>query len=230
MDAETLRSEQEIFDELATMCASPGFAHVIAYFYLRDHVIGYGDELRAEDYADRRPAMERLIRTELSTLVGLMLRAARNLDLPSPDDMQSLVGRTEALLTELHRALDSPIRVAMEAALKNSAGAAQANPFANADAMREPIFYGAESAYSSQYCDLAVRKYARDKDWLERHKEFSAEEGKQVVTAINAFLNEKLRATLKGLKGKPPEQWTVLSGFAFSAKDIASTQACQSKL
>ena len=104
-----MRSEQEIFDELAKLCASPGFAHVIAHFCFRDHVIGYGEELKAEDFATRRPPMERLIRSELSTLVGLMLRAPRDLTLPNSKRMQELVERTEALLAELHEVLGTPI-------------------------------------------------------------------------------------------------------------------------
>jgi len=116
MNTRVERSEQEIFDELATVCVSPGFAHVIAYFYFRDHVIPFGDELKPEDYAKARPALERLIRTEISTLVGLMLRAPLDFTLPSPKRTQELIDSTEALLNELHEALQSPMRDAFGAA------------------------------------------------------------------------------------------------------------------
>lgn len=33
-DTLTPRSEREVFDELAMLCATPGYAHVIAYLYL----------------------------------------------------------------------------------------------------------------------------------------------------------------------------------------------------
>ena len=87
--------------------------------------------------------------------------------------------------------------------------------------MRGPIFYAAESAFSSQYRDLAVRKYARDEDWLRKHKNFSADEGNRTVGAINESLNENLLATLKTLKSTPLDQWTFLGGFTFTADDIA---------
>ena len=186
-----MRSEQEIFDELAIVCASPGFAHVIAYFCFRDHVVGYGDELKGEDYAQLF-STDRLIRTEISTLVGLMLRGPRDLAIPDSEQLQDYVDRTESLLKELHVALNQPGIAQLQAALADPARAQQPSPFANAAAMREPIFYGAESAYTFQYRDLAVQKYARDKDWLQGHKGFSPEEAKHVVAAIGDFLNEKI--------------------------------------
>jgi hypothetical protein len=78
-----MRSEQEIFDELAALCASPGYAHATAYFCYRDHFVGFGDELKSEDYF-KLFSIERLIRTEISTLIGLMIRAPRDLALPDP--------------------------------------------------------------------------------------------------------------------------------------------------
>jgi hypothetical protein len=50
-EQETPRSEQEIFDELATVCQSPGFAHAIAMFCFRDNVVGCAETLKGEDYA-----------------------------------------------------------------------------------------------------------------------------------------------------------------------------------
>ena len=96
-----------------------------------------------------------------------------------------------------------------------------ADPFAKAAAMREPIFYGAEFAYSFQYRDFSVKRYERDKDWMIKNKGFSPEEARQVVAAISQFLNEKLLATLKKQKDLPPDQWTMLAGFAFTIANIA---------
>jgi hypothetical protein len=35
------RTEQQLFDELAALCSSPGYAHAIAYFCMRDSVVSY---------------------------------------------------------------------------------------------------------------------------------------------------------------------------------------------
>jgi hypothetical protein len=139
------RPEQEIFNELAALCVSPGYAHAIAHFCFRDHVVGYGDTLKGDDYA-KLFSFERLIRTEISTLIGLLVRAPRDLTLPNPETLAGYIERTETLLKELHQALNEPARVEFQKALADPDK--KFNPFANAAALREPIFYGAESAYT----------------------------------------------------------------------------------
>ncbi len=133
-----MRSEQEIFDELAALCASPGYAHAIAYFCYRDHFVGFGDQLKPEDYS-KLFSIERLIRTEISTLIGLMIRAPRDLALPDPTKLEAYIVQTEALLKELHQVMLGSTRAELQAGLADPAKST--DPFANAAAMREPIFY-----------------------------------------------------------------------------------------
>jgi hypothetical protein len=92
-----MRSEQEIFDELAALSVSPGYGHAIAYFCYRDHIVGLGDELKPDDFS-KLFSFERLIRTEISTLIGLMIRAPRDLTIPEPKKLEAYVVQTEALL------------------------------------------------------------------------------------------------------------------------------------
>jgi hypothetical protein len=223
-----MRSEQEIFDELAALCASPGYAHAIAYFCYRDHFVGFADELKPEDYPNLF-STERLIRTEISTLIGLMLRGPRDLNLPEPKALEAYVAQTEVLLNELHQALQQPMRAELEAAFADRATTTRVDPFAKAAAMREPIFYGAESAWGSQYRDFAVQRYARDADWLQKNKGFTPEEGKKIIAAINDFLNGSILATLKAMKTLPPERWTVLDGFQFTAAAISAKSGLPSE-
>ena len=44
------------------------------------------------------------------------------------------------------------------------------------EALREPIIYGPESAYESQYLDLAIDRYSADNAWLSSNRGFSIEE------------------------------------------------------
>ena len=195
-----MRSEQEIFDELAGLCATPGYAHAIAYFCYRDQFIGISDELKPEDYSKLFSA-ERLIRTEISTLIGLMLRAPRDLTLPEPKTFEAYIVRTEALLEELHHALRQPMLAELQTEPTDPATTENVDLFANAAVMREPIFYGGKSAYGSQYTDFAVQRYARDADWLRTNKGFSPEEGKKVAAAINSLLNAKISSDAERNEG-----------------------------
>ena len=96
------------------------------------------------------------------------------------------------------------------------------NPFTSGTVLREPIFYGGESAYSFQYRDLSPKKYARDNDWLTANKGFSIQAARDVVHAICRMHDEKSIATLRALRGIPPDQWTFLPGDTFTAKEVAA--------
>ena len=48
---------------------------------------------------------DKLARTEISTLIGLMLQRPIDLSLPEPNAVRGYIGRTEALLNEFHQAM-----------------------------------------------------------------------------------------------------------------------------
>jgi hypothetical protein len=211
----SVRREQDVFDELAELCLSPGFAHALAYLCFRDCVVAYVGELSAKDLMPLF-SMERLVRTEISTLIGLLMKRMPDYSLPAPATVQEYVTRADALLHEIHQRMMPPFDV--EAA-KSSGGTL--NPYSSAEAMREPIFYGGESAYSFQYRDLAPRKYAKDDAWLIANKGFDIQTAHDVVNGIGNLQNERLTATLYAMKVRPPEQRTYLPAFIFTAAEVA---------
>ncbi len=216
-----LRSEQEIFDELATVCQRPGFAHAIAMFCYRDNIVGYGEELKGEDYA-KMFSPNRLIRTEMSTLIGLMAGTPIDWAKPSNEQMEQMLKRAEGLLQELHRVLNLPGEEEFKAMAKAMMEGEDVNPFKAGSVLREPIFYAAESAYASQYRDFAIKKYEAGDDWLNEHQGFTVGDAAKVVSSLLTILEKKLLEVLKSLKGKPPEEWTLLPGFQFTAEEVVA--------
>ena len=101
-----MRSEQAIFDELAELCTSPGYVHAIAYLCFRDNMIRYSGEMKAEDM-QHLFSKNRLIRTETSTLIGLMLKRDIDYTLPTPQTLEQYVKTTEALLEEIHQTMSA---------------------------------------------------------------------------------------------------------------------------
>src|SRR5260370_18568313 len=85
-----MRNEQEIFDELASLCTSSGYVHAIAYICFRDSMVLYGDEMTAEDM-QRLFSAEHLVRTEISTLIGLLIREDIDYALPTPAVTQQYI-------------------------------------------------------------------------------------------------------------------------------------------
>lgn len=213
-----MRPEQDIFDELAKLCTLPGYIHAISYLCFRDNMIRYEDELKSEDM-QHLFSRSRLIRTETSTLIGLLLRKDIDYTLPDQHEMQEYITRTEALLEEIHNAMSAPFwaTFATKAAVDKDF-----NPFTAGAMLREPIFYGGESAYSFQYRDLAPRKYAKDDSWLRSNKGFSIQAARDVVHAVGLLQDKKSIETLSIMRTKPPEEWTFLPGDTFSAQEVAN--------
>jgi hypothetical protein len=213
-----MRSEQAIFDELAVLCASPGYVHAIAYLSHRDNMIGYSGEMKPEDMRHLF-SRNRLIRTEISTLIGLVLKQPIDYDLPAPVVVEQYTKDTEALLEEIHHAMSAQIWQRLDPA---KAADKDFNPFADGAALREPIFYGGESAYSFQYRDFSPKKYGRDDEWLISNKGFSILDARNLVHAISTLKDERAVTTLKAMKGLDRSKWTFLPSHAFSAPEVAA--------
>lgn len=217
MNLNTMRDEHHIFAELTELCGSAGYAHAIAHICFRDNVIGYVDEMTPDDILPQF-SMERLLRTEISTLIGLMFKSTMDITIPEPIKMQIMLERTDSLLKELHQSMIAPMITELDF---SKAASKEYNPFAFGAALREPIFYGGESAYNFQYRDFFQKKYTKDNSWLEANKGFSVENASKVVSCVGDIQNEKIIYHLRQLKGKHPDSWTMLPAFVFSCKEIA---------
>lgn len=220
------RDEPDIFCELEKLCASPGYVHAIAYFCWRDNVIKFGESLIADDLQEQH-SERRLLRTEISTLIGLLVKQSIDFAIPEPNILQQYIARTEELMHELHLAMTKPWFAGVDPV---TAIAREFDPFNHAEGLREPIFYGGESAYGFQYRQLANLKYADDDKWLETHKGFHISDATRIADAIGRLQNTQQLALLKSFPSIPPDQWTMLPGFEFSVESIAREVGLNSSL
>ncbi len=212
------RAENEIFIALRALCKSPGYIHAIAYFCWRDNLIRYrGEKIVAKDL-QHQYSSEKLVRTEISTLIGLMVQHEIDFSLPSSSVLSHYVGQTEALLIELHQALTKPWFVGWDI---EAGKLPESDPFADAAAMREPIFYCSESAYSFQYEHLAAKKYEADNPWLDANMGFRIEEVSRLGAALGPMLVENQLRCVAPSQKQPREEWTVLPGFLFTAEEAS---------
>jgi hypothetical protein len=217
------RSEQEIFDELEKVCASSGYVHVLAFFSLRDNMVSFDGYMTSKDMAASY-APYRTVRTEFSTLLGLMMKHPIDFGLSPPQNMQALIDRTNTLLAQLHDRLGQPmVDAIVESFERQKAGLPvdEATVFARGDVLREPIFYGGESAYSFQYRDFALERYAKDDPWLRMNKGFGIAEAYSVARTFTKFSISKVLATLPAAGRLTPSERTVLPGFSFALDEIA---------
>lgn len=207
------RSEEEVVAELMRLTAQPGYVYALATICHRDDLVMYGDELLAENL-ERLRGTERLIRTEITTLLGLMVRQPIDLQQPTVEQLQELVSRTDALMSELHHAMNQPSMASILAASSSQ------NPDEvwQGAAMREPIFYGSESAYPFQYRDLFVEKHAPDDQWLIRNKGFTSGQAQIVARSMCALMNIRVNQTPSRA---PDRLGDILLPYEFTAQAVA---------
>jgi SEC-C motif/Nuclease-related domain len=220
---ETSRSEQEVFDDLDALCSSPGYIHVLSFISHRDNMVSFDGELTGEAMAASY-APARTMRTEFSTLMGLMLKHPIDYSLPAPQKMQELIDKTHSLLHELHLCLNVPMIATFKrvfAAQQSGLSIEDERPVKNADELREPIFYGGESAYSFQYRDFSLDRYSKDNDWLIENKGFGISDAHAITGALTRLQNRKVVETIKAMPQLDPSRWTALPGFTFSLAEIA---------
>jgi hypothetical protein len=218
------RPEQDIFNDLAELCVTPGFVHALAWMSLRDNYVAFGGVMDGDALAASY-APWRTVRTEFSTLLGLLIRQPIDLSEPTPAEAQALFDRTSALLEELHHRLGRPMWDSIIEAAKaaQEAGSERPpSPFTRADVLREPIFYGGESAYSFQYRDMALERYAADEAWLLANKGFSIADAQAAASAVSEIQNRKILGVMSRLKAEAPSLPSLLSAFTTTAEEIAA--------
>lgn len=217
------RKEDEIFEDLRNLCCSPGYIHAIAYFSWRDNLIKFSGGNLTERDIEHQYSAERLLRTEISTLIGLMIKGEIDTDIPKLSTLQAYIDRSDALLYEMHMCLQKPWMAAFEAMARNPSMANRIDPFSTADGLREPIFYAGESAYNFQYEELAQLKYRSDDEWLSSHVGFTIEEACLVAKKINELQIQKLQGLRATMLKLHPDQWSFLPGFVFGVHELSDS-------
>lgn len=210
------REESQIFDDLATLAGYPGYIHAVAHICHRDNVIQIKNKLKPSDI-NQLFSGEYLIRTELMTLIGLMVKKPLDLSQQPIDVIDSYVKRTYALMQELHNSMSYPMFASMFEAVK--AGVTPPNPW-HGPGMREPIFYGTESAYVFQYRDLMPEKYGADDAWMLKEKGFTSSQAQTIARTMCDLMNQKGAQLLAHTRtvNSPPATW--LPAYEFSLDEV----------
>lgn len=216
MTPQDIRSEADVFADLARLCRSPGYVHAFAHLCWRDNLVRYAGQMKPEDM-QKLFAPERLIRSELSTVLGLMVQMPWQGPHPGADTARNMIAQTDTLMNQLHYSM--PGSMAQWAIGKD--GLPDMDAYGRGAALREPIFYGGESAYVFQYRDFSLPKYATDNAWLLANKGFEVADAHAVIQALARLQEEK--ATQLNASG-PAADWLgvdLLASYTFSDADIA---------
>lgn len=227
-----MRSESEIFDDLAALCRSRGYIHAVAAICARENIFVFEGRARTEDMVTMF-SNSSLIRTEIMTLIGLMMRCRIDFTTPPQETVTYYVQRSYELLKELHNIMKEVIFQEIFPRGENvedreNTMLPESNPFATGKFLREPIYYGGESAYSFQYRDLAPKKYAADTSWLLRNRNVDMKCIQDMSYCISRLVNEKIMKIRSGQAGYIEEEKGILSAFTVSYDEIMNCVRCAS--
>jgi hypothetical protein len=211
------RSEQVIFSNLLTLCTKPGYIHAIANFCFRDNVIIHSGDMKEADMR-KMFSSSRLIRTEINTLIGLMIKGEVDWGIPAPKIVQEYMEEAEQLLDELHQCLSGE----WWSGLTQESVASGFDPFKRGEAFREPIFYSGEAAYTFQYLDMAILKYAADAPWLQANLGFTIEQVSHVAHAVEKVHADNFETIRREMLDQNPDDWTMLPLFIFTAESVVA--------
>jgi len=198
------RTEEAIFADLESLAAEPGYAHAVAWLCV-DGFFRFSDRSKAESVSEMFSG-EKLIETEMSTLVGLLAKSNLDLTPPTSDMLESMLKRGGDLLRELHNSImPSPI---------------DPNQW-----MREAMFYSGESAYYFQSRDFSGVKYTKDQEWMKSNKGFSVDSAQAVARAILKLQQHKVQSAVNSFNQGKFHPWTMLSAYMLTAEEVAAA-AC----
>lgn len=165
MSRKDVRDEAAIFTELSELSASSGFVHAIAYLCFRDNTFSYNIDkgVESEDVLQQF-SMDRLVRSEISALIGLAFKHGIDFKIPEPQELQQYADTAEKLLHEYHFAMmPSPENFFEDGQFQPEKMGEMIN---SGKMLREAIFYGGESAFHFQYRDLCLKKYEKDSEFF----------------------------------------------------------------
>ena len=222
-----VRTEAAIFTDLSELCASSGFVHAIAYLCYRDNTFSYNLDkgVESEDVLQQF-SMERLVRTEISALIGLAFKHGIDFKIPTQQDLQKYAEEAEKLLHEYH--------VSMMPSHENLFENGQFQPekmgemISSGEMLREAIFYGGESAFHFQYRDLCLKKYEKDSDFFQKKWGYTLQQAYDVIYCLEEIQNQHLNRNMEEMVAKDPSEWTFLPAFTFTYKEVAN--ACKHDL
>ena len=212
------RSEQEIFEDLRALCCLPGFVHAMADICFRHNTTFYEKEMKASDM-EHLYSYSRLIRTEITALIGLMISAPIRFTCPPKNVISAYASRAEQLLNELHKTIAFPGKKELARRVRDGEKADDINM---GRLFREAFIYGGESAYSFQYRDFALEKYREDAQWLLDKRGLDLQLAVQLCRCISELLNEKLVQAREQVKNHHTNQYSLLPGFVISYAELVN--------
>lgn len=219
------RSENQIFSDLKNLCACSGYIHALAQICFRDNIVAFKEEMKAEDM-QKIFRKDRLIRTEVTSLLGIVVQGEIDWRFPGTDLLGEYIQRTHDLMEELHFSFGQDL---YDWATNRDESPAPEVSTEGTSIMREPIFYSGESAYTFQYRDFSLDKYAADDEWLLDNKGFDTKSAVELVRAIASLQNDSLTVVANSLEGEQSLE-KILQGYVIDVEKLSERSGIEKEV
>ncbi|PTO54672.1 SEC-C metal-binding domain-containing protein [Vibrio splendidus] len=186
--------ERVAFLKLEELCGRDGFIHVLSYLSRRDCTFGYQGGVTGENLGHFY-SPDRLIRTELSVLHGLIQKSGITTVNISDEEIRDWSREAEEILEEIHEVLKDS---GYQRFTKENMKLGMEDFFSHEDIIREYVFYSAEQAFDFQFAELARERYQNDSVWMLENVGFDLNEAYSIYKSIMSQLNENMTALAQG--------------------------------
>lgn len=204
-------TEQQVLQKIKALCAKPGYIHALAAVVIESVTFLYDSHVgfRGSDIAD---ASERdwLNKNEINVLVGYWVQTGRDRAPLSQETISDYAGQTKELMAQLHDCMKDAIMQRFD--LKKIQNE-NFNPLMTDEAIREAVFYSAESAYTSQYRDFSAKRYSRDAAWMQSQFGFDIYEVVELFRLIQSLRTGLISAFMNIKRMEPNSELSPLTGL-----------------
>ena len=183
-----MSEETTIFESLERLAHSPGYAYILAALCYKHKCLPSDSVIELTD-GTRAGSGETIVRNEIGLLVGLFSKSERDLSVPTIENVRKVIDETELLLSKLQEAIMENFKTSITSSFSGIKSGKEEGEVAF---LREAMIYSGESAYTFQYRDMFVDKYADDDQWIFDNKGFSISNACTVYDSIMATQRQRV--------------------------------------
>jgi len=217
---------KSIVQQLEDITKERGFVYTFAIISLQNF---FHDPEDAADIDWR----SKLSFQEISFLAGLMVKDNILLELPTEEACRKQIESVTQLFQSLHDSYSKPFKdhmlsLAQKMATSKEEMQISENILSSGTALSEAIFYGDSGAYDFQFWDFAIKKYEKDKEWLENNKGIDISASVAVCRKLKELAMQKA-VSVSETKTFDDFAKAALSVFCFSEGDLVEVNSDEVK-
>lgn len=210
------QNEDDVFYNLEKLCAKEGYIYALSYLQARHGFWAIPIDLNNNENINILDDTFTITSNEFQLLHGLIVKNKISYNSPKNADMDEYIKSTYILLKELHTAINDAI---IKNLLNNHNNSSYKTLFDNGSNIREPVFYGGDSAFDFQFKEFSGNLYKNDEEWLLSNKGFTVSDALLYASSIKKIIEKNYLEQIKLYKNDLCNT-RFLNIFKFSTNEL----------